>query len=95
MERVNIAIGPLSFDRADYDTDSDVLYLHVGDPQPGEGEETPEGHVIRYAPGTTNVIGLTVLGARELLRRDGRLLVTVPETVETTAEQLAPAFAAA
>jgi hypothetical protein len=21
-------------------------------PQEGEGEETPEGHVIRYAPGT-------------------------------------------
>jgi hypothetical protein len=76
MERVNIAIGPLNFDHADYDSVGDVLYLHVGDPQPGEGEETPEGHVIRYAPGTTNVIGLTVLGARELLRRDGHLVVT-------------------
>ena len=40
MERVNIRIGPLTFDRADYDADSDVLYLHVGEPQAGEGEET-------------------------------------------------------
>ncbi len=94
MERVNITIGPLTFDHADYDTEGDVLYLHVGEPQAGEGEETPEGHVVRYAPGTNRIVGLTVLGARHLLKRDGHLAVTVPETVETTAEALAPALAA-
>jgi uncharacterized protein YuzE len=94
MERVNITIGALSFDHANYDADGDVLYLHVGSPQEGEGEETPEGHVVRYAPGTNRVIGLTVLGARHLLDRDGHVVVTIPETVETTAEQLAPALAA-
>lgn len=94
MDRVNLTIGPLSFDHADYDAENDVLYLHVGEPQVGEGEETPEGHVLRYAPGTNQVVGLTVLGARRVLQRDGRLLVTVPETVETSAEQLAPALAA-
>lgn len=94
MERVNIAIGALSFEYAEYDVENDVLYLHVGDPQLGEGEETPEGHVVRYAPGTSRVVGLTVLGARTLLDRDGLLAITVPETVETTAEQLAPALSA-
>lgn len=94
MERVNIRIGSLSFDHADYDAESDVLYLHVGAPQEAEGEETPEGHVVRYAPGTSHIVGLTVLGARYVLERDGHLAVTVPETVETTAEQLAPALAA-
>jgi uncharacterized protein YuzE len=94
MERVNITIGPLSFDHADYDTENDVLYLHVGEPQVGEGEETPEGHVVRYAPGTSQVVGLTVLDARHILERDGQLAVTVPETVQTTADALAPAFAA-
>lgn len=94
MERVNITIGPLSFDHADYDAENDVLYLHVGEPQVGEGEETPEGHVLRYAPDTNRVIGLTVLGARRILERDERLLITVPETVETSAAQLAPALAA-
>jgi uncharacterized protein YuzE len=94
MERVNIKIGPLSFDHAAYDAENDVLYLHVGEPQAGEGEETPEGHVVRYAPGTSRIVGLTVLGARRILERDGHLAVTVPETVETTAEQLAPALAA-
>ncbi len=95
MERVNITIGPLSFDHAGYDADSDVLYLHVGEPQAGEGEETPEGHVVRYAPGTSRVVGLTVLGARSILERDGHLAITIPETIETTAEDLAPALAAA
>jgi uncharacterized protein YuzE len=95
MERVNIKIGPLSFDHADYDAENDVLYLHVGEPQVGEGDETPEGHVIRYAPDTNQVVGLTILGARRVLQRDGHLTVTVPETVETSAEDLAPALIAA
>jgi uncharacterized protein YuzE len=77
MERVNITIGPMSFERADYDAENDVLYLHVDEPQAGEGEETPEGHVVRYEPGTSRIVGLTI-----------------PETVQTTAEDLAPALAA-
>ncbi len=95
MEAVNIHIGPLAFDHANYDADGDVLYLHVGDPQPGEGEETPEGHVLRFAPGSQRIIGLTIINAQHLLDRDGRLIVTVPETVEASADDLAPALHAA
>jgi hypothetical protein len=95
MEAVSIHIGTLVFDHADYDDAGDVLYLHVGTPQPGEGEETPEGHVIRFAPGTQRIIGLTVINARHVLERDGRLVVTVPEIVEATAAELAPALQAA
>lgn len=71
MERIKITIGPLSFDHADYDAGDDVLHLHVGEPEPGEGEETPEAHVVRYAPGSNRVVGLTVLGARHILERNG------------------------
>jgi uncharacterized protein YuzE len=95
MEAMSIRIGPLAFDHADYDAEGDVLYLHVGQPQPGEGEETPEGHVLRFAPGTQQIIGLTVINARQVLNRDGRLIVTVPETVEASADDLAPALHAA
>ena len=91
---MNIRIGPLVFDHADYGDTGDVLYLHVGLPQAGEGEETPEGHVIRFAPGTQRIIGLTVINARRVLECDGRL-VTVPETVEASAAELAPALQAA
>jgi uncharacterized protein YuzE len=94
MEQVKITIGPVTFDHADYDADSDVLYLHVGEPRVAEGEETPEGHVLRYAPGTHDIVGLTVLGHRRLLGRDGKLVVTMPETSEAGAEELAPALAA-
>lgn len=95
MEVVDIKIGSVVFDHADYDADSDVLYLHVGEPKMGEGDETPEGRVLRFAPGTQRVVGLTVINARALLMRDGRLRVTVPETVEATAADLAPALHAA
>jgi hypothetical protein len=94
VEHVSIDIGGLRFDHADDDAANDVLYLHVGEPQSGEGEETPEGHVVRYAPGAGRVVGLTLLGARHVLACDGWLAITVPMTVETTSEQLAPAFAA-
>jgi hypothetical protein len=40
MEAVNVAIGPLVFDHADYDSEGDILYLHVGAPQDAEAEET-------------------------------------------------------
>lgn len=92
MERVNIRIGPVVFDHAEFDADNDVLYLHVGEPEVGEGEETPEGHSIRYAPGTNRIVGLTMMNPRLILERDGHLAVTIPETIETTAEDLAPAL---
>jgi len=95
MEVVTIRIGPLVFDHADYDADGDVLYLHVGVPQAAEGEETPEGHVVRFAPGTQRIVGLTIINAKHVIDRDGRLVVTVPETVEASADELAPALQAA
>ena len=94
MEQVSMRIGAIGFDHADYDSEHDILYLHVGEPQEAEGEETPEGHVIRFAPGTKRVVGLTVMSPRVLLERDGQLSITLPETVEATADQLAPALVA-
>ena len=95
MEPVNVKIGPLVFDHADYDRQGDMLYLHVGAPQDAEGEETPEGHVLRFEPGTQRIVGLSVINARWLLDRDGRLTITIPETVEASADDLAAALAAA
>ena len=94
MEHVNIRIGPLLFTHADYDSENDVLYLHIAEPVDGEGEETREGHVLRYEPGTDRIVGLTMLGPRRILERDGRIVVTIPEAIETTAKDLAPALSA-
>jgi hypothetical protein len=43
MERVNIMIGPLSFDHADYDAENDVLYLHIGEPEQSRMRRRPRG----------------------------------------------------
>jgi uncharacterized protein YuzE len=94
MEQVEIKIGPVTFDFADYDAESDVLYLYIGEPREVEGEETPEGHVLHYAPGTQTIVGLTMLSPRHLLERDGGLTVTLPEPIHASAEDLAPGFAA-
>jgi uncharacterized protein YuzE len=94
MEQVNIRIGPVAFDHADYDAENDVLYLHIGEPLEAEGEETPEGHVLRFAPGTQSIVGLTVMGAQAILDCDGELRVTILESVGASADDLAPALAA-
>jgi uncharacterized protein YuzE len=95
MGHVNLRIGPVIFDHANYDAEHDILYLRVGESEPGEAEETPEGHAIRYAPGTHRIIGLTMLSPRRILEHEGRLTVTLPETVETSsAEDMADALAA-
>lgn len=94
MEQVSIRIGSAEFDQADYDAEGDVLYLHVGAPKEAEGEETPEGHVLRFAPGTHRIIGLTLLGAQAILDQHDELRVTIPALVKVTADDLAPALAA-
>ncbi len=95
MERVNVKIGSLTFDHADYDDENDILYLHIGEPQPAEGEDTPEGHCVRYRPGTQTIVGLTMLWPQHFLDKDGgTLTVTIDEPHKATAEDLAPGFAA-
>ncbi len=91
---MSIRIGSAEFDQADYDAEGDVLYLHVGAPKEAEGEETPEGHVLRFAPGTHRIIGLTLLGAQAILDQHDELRVTIPALVKVTADDLAPALAA-
>jgi hypothetical protein len=93
MERVDIRIGPVTFDHADYDAEND-LYLHVGPLQEAEGQETREGQILRFVPGTERIVGLTILGAQAILDRDGELRITIPESVKASADDLAPALAA-
>jgi len=95
VDHVNIRIGTVTFDLADYDAENDVLYLHIGEPRKAEGEETAEGHVLRFKPDTQQIVGLTVLGVQSILDRDGELRITIPESVKVNAGDLAPALAAA
>jgi uncharacterized protein YuzE len=91
-----LSIGPHTFDHASYDKRGDVLYLSVGRPRAAVyGDETPEGHVLRYDE-QGDLVGLTVIGAKAYLDRDGMLAITmpVPERLEVGPEAVEHLLAA-
>jgi uncharacterized protein YuzE len=90
---MTLKVGSTVFDSVSYDRHGDVLYLHVGVPRAAAyGEATPEGHALRFDR-DGHVIGLTIVGASTLLERDGVLAVTMPERIDLSREEIAPAFA--
>jgi uncharacterized protein YuzE len=72
-----VRIGQFEFDHVLYDADADVLYLSMGEPVEGHGEETPEGHFLRFDE-NGELRGVTLIDAQFLRDRDGRLMVTMP-----------------
>lgn len=90
---MTVTIGDITFDRVRYDADGDVLYLHVGDPsQAVDFDESPEGHHLRF-DAEENLIGVTIVNAKRLLERDGKITLTIPERVEVGPNALGPALA--
>jgi uncharacterized protein YuzE len=92
---MTVHVGPYEFDHVSYGSDGDVLYLRRGERQ--EAEETfgtPEGHAVRLDE-NGEVIGITIVNAKWLLERDGKITVTVSSLIETNADDLAEALATA
>ena len=89
-----VTISGIVFDNVFYDSDVDVLYLHVGNPRTAvEFDASPEGHHTRYdAEG--KLVGLTILNARLILDEDGKIVVTLPDRRLETSD-LGDALAAA
>ena len=95
MEHMSVTIDNLTFDHSSYDEHGDVLYLHRGEPQAAtDSESTPEGHVVRF-DASRRIVGLTIVNARWLLERDGKLQLTLPHHVEVSEATLSPALVAA
>jgi uncharacterized protein YuzE len=89
---MKINIDGLTFDRAHYDADGDVLYLARGESsEAAEAALTPEGHGVRYGA-DGQVMGVTMMNARWLLERDGHLTITLPHAVRVEARDLAGAL---
>ena len=87
-----MTIGNLTSDHPTYDNRGDVLYLHAGERQAAaDALGTPEGHAIRYND-AGDVIGITIVNARWLLDRDGKITITLPERVDVSADALASAL---
>lgn len=91
---MTIRMGNHEFDDVVYDAAGDVLYLHVGKPVPAANTiATPEGHAVMLDD-AGGIIGITVVNAKWLAERDGQILISIPERLETSASDLAPALVA-
>lgn len=92
---MTVTIGTIAFDRVRYDREGDVLYLHRTDPANAvDFDASPEGHHLRFdADG--RLIGVTILNAKLLLERDGKIVLTLPERVEVGPDALNAALTAA
>jgi uncharacterized protein YuzE len=92
---VSVTIGDITFDRVEYDADADVLYLHVGDPRRAVTfDESPEGHALRF-DADARLVGVTIVGARQIVESGQHLIVTVPARIEVEPDQLEAVFSAA
>lgn len=92
---MTVHVGPYEFDRVSYDRTGDVLYLHRGDRQAAaETVGTPEGHAVRLDE-NGEIIGITIVNAKWLVERDGKIEITVPNLIETNVEDLAAALTTA
>lgn len=94
---MTVHMGDHEFDDVVYDARGDVLYLSHGKPAPAaQTLASPEGHAIRLGA-AGEIMGITVVNAKWLAERDGRITVTIPATaaperLETSADDLAPAL---
>ena len=92
---MTITIGSSTFDNVFYDADVDVLYLHVGDPATAvDFDESPEGHALRF-DGGGRLVGVTIVGAKSLIEREGEIAITLPEIVHVDSDTVAPALVSA
>ena len=72
MEALKILEKPDSL-RWDYDEETDVLYLTIGEPKPAVGVDIGEGIVVRYDETEKQIVGLTLTGLR------ARVLKNLPD----------------
>jgi uncharacterized protein YuzE len=92
---MTVHVGPYEFDHVSYDNEGDVLYLRRGEQQAAADTfGTPEGHAVRLDE-DGDVIGITIVNAKWLLERDGKINVTVPSLIETNTDEIAQALAVA
>jgi uncharacterized protein YuzE len=74
--------GGWEFDHVTYDPDADVAYLSIGAPRRAVGEETPEGHIIRFDEQTGEFCGLTLIGIQRMIDGGITPTITMPRAPE-------------
>jgi uncharacterized protein YuzE len=79
--KAKLKVGDWYFDSVEFDAENDVLYLTIGEPRPGYGEETVEGHVVRYDE-EGEFCGLTLFDVQGTLEEGKYVHVSVPPKTE-------------
>ena len=74
---MTMRLGEWEFDHSTYDPDADILYLSIGPPREGYGEETPEGHFQRFDD-DGEFCGVTIIDAARIMKAEGQICITVP-----------------
>jgi uncharacterized protein YuzE len=73
-----LMLGDVAIDRYSYYERGDVLYLMVGPPHPAANDgESLEGDTVFFDT-DGRISGVTMIGPRSTLERDGTLNVTLP-----------------
>jgi uncharacterized protein YuzE len=92
---MSVELAGHTFEHEYYDREVDVLYLRNGPSSDAtDFDESPEGHHLRFAPDGT-LIGITLVNPRQLLEKDGKIVVTLPDGTRLETTDLGPALAAA
>ncbi len=92
---MSVTIAGTEFERVSYDSNADVLYLHTGDPSDAvKFDESPEGHHLRFGA-DGRLVGVTLVRPRWLLENEGKITISLPETVSLRSESLNGALVAA
>jgi uncharacterized protein YuzE len=92
---VSVKIADIEFDNVSYYREGDVLYLWAGEPRrPIYDDASPEGHYLQFGPGGS-LIAVTIVNARRLLERDGKIAITLPDGRLLETADIADVLAAA
>jgi len=92
---MSVTIAGIEFEGVRYDANADVLYLHIGDPGDAvEFDESPEGHHLRF-DANGRLVGVTIVRPRWLLESEGKVTISLPETVSLRRDSLNSVLAAA
>ena len=73
-----LMLGDAAIDRYSYYARGDVLYLMVGPPREADDDDDSLEGAVVFFDADGRILGVTVIGARETLERDGTLNVTLP-----------------
>ncbi len=83
---MTVTIEGIEFDNVTYDAPVDVLYLWRGQPRmPAYDDASPEGHYVQFGEDGA-VIAITIVNARRILEREGKVTITIPERRLETAD---------